>query len=278
MDGVTTNGTTEATGGDASGGGAAPAKGAAPTSLSSENWRDFVSEDLRSNESLSKFTSLDGLAKSYISAESMVGKDKIVMPTTDEEWGMAYNKLGRPETAEEYSLNYPEGQDGKDEISTGFRDMAHKVGLNQTQISGLYDWYNGTTSSLTDAQNVANTQKHTDAETSLKGEWGERYSANVEVANRVVTEFGDEEFSKFITESGLGNNPGMVKFLHKIGSVVSEDNIEDGFGAQQQTPDQIREEINGIMSSPAYTSKADPSHDIAVKKVADMFSRLHATA
>ena len=271
----------EETGGDVSSGGGADPVGetpaaAAPGSLSSENWRDFVSEDLRSNESLAKFTSLDGLAKSYINAEGMVGKDKIVMPTTDDEWGQAYDKLGRPETAAAYELNYPEGVDGTDEISTAFKDAAHKAGLSQNQIAQIHDWYNGTSSELAASQKLQNEQKHVEAESNLKGEWGEKYSSNVEVAKRVVAEFGDEEFSQFINESGLGNNTGMIKFLHKIGSVVSEDNVEDGSGAQQQTPDQIREEINGIMSSPAYTNKADPNHDIVVNKVASMFSRLHA--
>jgi len=74
---------------------------AAPTQ---PNWREMLSEDIRGDERLAKFETLEGLAKSYINAEQMIGREKIPMPKSDEEWQDVYNRLGRPESAEGYGL------------------------------------------------------------------------------------------------------------------------------------------------------------------------------
>ena len=44
------------------------------------SWRDSLPEDIRDNSSLSKFTDVSTLAKSYINAEQMIGKDKFTIP------------------------------------------------------------------------------------------------------------------------------------------------------------------------------------------------------
>ena len=263
--------------GAAEGGAATPAATPA-VALSSENWRDFVSEDLRGNDSLSKFTSLDGLAKSYLNAESMIPKDKMVIPTTDDEWQDTFGKLGRPDTADDYKIDYGKGNDGSNELSVGFREAAYIAGLSQTQVEQIFNWYGEATEKATQDNDSKFESDKTNAEESLKKEWGEKFDANVELAKRVIGEFGDEDFSEFLENSGLGNNPSMVKFLHSIGSVSGEDNFEQGDSSQAQSPDQIREEINIVMASPAYTNKIDPSHDGAVKKAQDLFNRLHAAA
>lgn len=248
------------------------------TDLSSENWRDFVAEDLRGNESLAKFTSLDGLAKSYINAEKMIGKDKIVIPQTDDEWNEAYGRLGRPDKSDGYELKYPEGVDGSDDITKGFLEMAHKSGLNKTQASGLYDWYNEMADGAIKSQSESETMRKEEATTALNKQWGEKYDSNLKVAQRALTKFGDDDFNSFLDKSGFGDNPEVIKFMNKVGQSFQEDNIEDGDGAQEQTPEQIREEINTIMGSTAYTDKNDPNHAISVKKVQGMFQRLHKAA
>ena len=71
-------------------------------------WKDSISEQYRNDPNIEKFTEADALAKSYINAVKMIGQDKIAIPnnnSTDEAWNEVYDKLGRPESAEKYSLN-----------------------------------------------------------------------------------------------------------------------------------------------------------------------------
>ncbi len=263
------DGGTGAGGGSGDGTGGSGDSGAGDKQISGENWREFISEDLRVNESLAKFTTLDGLAKSYLNAESMIGKDKIVVPSTDEEWETVYNTLGRPEKPEGYVVeNAPDG----------FKEAVHKIGLTANQAQAVAKWH-GELASTAKAKEDSDTEDlKNKVNLELKNDWGEKYAGNVVVAKRVITENSDDGFMDFLETSGLGNDPRMIKFLHKVGSLSGEDNLENGDGEATQTPEQLKEEINGVMATPAYQNKDDPNHDITVQKVSRLFGRLHAAA
>lgn len=67
--------------------------------IQATSWLDNLPEDLKGNKSLSKFTDMSGLAKSYLELEK--NKDKgLMLPNedaSDEEWDKIYQKLGMPE-------------------------------------------------------------------------------------------------------------------------------------------------------------------------------------
>ena len=47
------------------------------------NWMSSLPSDLQTNDSLTKFSSVESLAKSYINAQGIIGADKIVKPTNN---------------------------------------------------------------------------------------------------------------------------------------------------------------------------------------------------
>ena len=247
-------------------------------SLNSDNWKDFVSEDLRGSDSLSKFTNLDALAKSYINAEKMIGRDKIAIPQSDEDWNTAYNALGRPESSDAYALEKMDGIDLDGDFIAGFKNTAHSSGLSQKQVSEMFGWYNSMAKGIMDSDKSSAEIAQVDAENALRSEWGERYNSNLEIAKRSAAEYGGDDFVEFMNSAGLDKNPAMLKFLSKVGQTISEDNLEGNGQTGGGTPDQIREEIDTIMGSTAYQSKADPSHNASVKKVQALFNRLHSAA
>ena len=78
------------------------------TAPAEASWRDSLPDDIKDNASLSKFSDVSTLAKSYINAEQMIGKDKFVVPSqsaSEEEWAEVYAKLGRPEAADQYQID-----------------------------------------------------------------------------------------------------------------------------------------------------------------------------
>ena len=113
----------------------------ATTSTTQSTWKDSISEEYRKDPNIEKFTEIDALAKSYINATKMIGQDKVAVPTnnsTEEAWNEVYDKLGRPESAEKYSL------DAKSEVVKfddtaikSFAEQSHKLGLNNKQAQGL---------------------------------------------------------------------------------------------------------------------------------------------
>lgn len=240
------------------------------------NWRDSLSEDLRNNDSLSKFTDINALAKSYVNAESMIGKDKIVLPTNESEWSEAYNKLGRPETAEGYDVSLPENTPIDENFFSGFKQAAHDAGLNQAQLQKLTEWYTGETGKAIQDQQLSQENAYNDSVAALKHTWGEKFDQNLNLANRVLDQFGSDELSALLDQTGLDNNPVMTEFLFNVSKLSSEGTLEQGQGqADSLDPTQIQDKINELMATNAYVDKMDPGHTSTVGKVQKLFGRLH---
>lgn len=61
-------------------------------------------------------------------------------------------------------------------------------------------------------------------------------------AKFVLKEFGNDETIKYIVESPIGNNPGVIKFLAAIGRKLNDLGIRDGTGGDSNKP-KTREEV-----------------------------------
>src|SRR3990167_4888778 len=97
----------------------------------SPEWKNFLPEDLRNEQSLKHINDIPAAIKSYINAQKMVGADKFLVPNkyaTDDEWNGVYAKLGRPESPDKYDIKVPEGKPIAPEFIDGLKASAHKAG------------------------------------------------------------------------------------------------------------------------------------------------------
>ena len=110
-----------------------------------KTWKEAISEEFRNDPNIEKFTEIDALAKSYINATQMIGKDKVAVPnknSTDDQWNEVYDKLGRPESADKYTLNAKSEVVPIDEQAIKqFAENAHQLGLNNKQAQGILEFY-----------------------------------------------------------------------------------------------------------------------------------------
>jgi hypothetical protein len=115
------------------------------TTTTTSSWKDSISEAYRNDPNIEKFTEIDALAKSYINATKMIGQDKVVIPTnnsTEEHWDEVYAKLGRPESADKYTLDAKSEVVNFDETAIkSFAEQSHKLGLNNKQAQGILEFY-----------------------------------------------------------------------------------------------------------------------------------------
>ena len=105
------------------------------------NWRDSLPESIRGHKSLESIADVGSLAKGYVHAQSLVGADKIPVPgkwATDDDWNHVYTKLGKPDTADGYSFETPEGAEVDPDMLEWFKGTAHKAGLNPGQAQNLF--------------------------------------------------------------------------------------------------------------------------------------------
>jgi hypothetical protein len=209
--------------------------------------------DLGKDPSLQMFKDPSALAKSWVSAQKMIGADKIVIPgkeATEEDWGNLYNKLGRPENPDKYEWKLPEGVKMDDSVAKGFKEVAYKAGLSTKQAQALVEW---------DANQKIQQMKNLEAEQnnalkesldtykqSLGGD--EKFKATVDKARIAVRSLADDSFKAFLRDSGVGSRPEAIAFFAKLADMMGEDKIRDGTGIpfKNEDPSQIQNEIESL--------------------------------
>jgi hypothetical protein len=247
---------------------------ATETPTTEVSWRDSLPDDIKGNTSLEKFSDVSTLAKSYINAESMIGKDKMVVPgvnTTEDEWNDIYTKLGRPSTPDEYNLELAleEGEAVDDQLFASFKDAAHKHGLSPQQAQGILDYYSAISTETLNEQSNAGMLAQEQSSRELREEWGRSYDDNLSKASQIGKQYlGEDAFQLQMADgSMLGDNATLIKGLAKLAMVMSEDTLvgdKDSVTSNAGVQDQLN---NLTAPTSPYWNKSDPQHDATVQKV-----------
>lgn len=261
--------------------GGAPLESSVPVAETSEtsNWFDGFGEDIKSNQNITKFSSAEELAKSYINAQRLIGAEKIPMPVTDEDWANTYSRLGRPDSADGYTIEAGEGVEVDSEKQKAFLSLAHEIGLSQKQAQALASFDFESTKAASDSHHASLVQANEEAVNSLKKDWGHSFDKNVKIANRAVQQFaseGDLEFLQTAKVDGvaLGNHPAILKLLANVGNGMIESGQLEGKGNDNvMSPQQVKEQQNKLMGHPAYFDRNHPEHSAIVRQVSELFKQ-----
>lgn len=245
------------------------------TTQQPQTWRDSLPEDFRNDPSLANFKNVDDLAKSFIHAQKLIGKDKVVLPTSSsspEEWRGLYKKLGMPDP-DKYSV---EGL-GEDEASGKLKELFVKNNILPNQAKEIMNFLANefsTSETDTDAQYEQAVQAGIEE---LKADWGEAFTPNLQRAVAVVEMFGDEDIKGYLNETGLGNDPKLIKFFAKIGAQFSEDSFK-GTPNTVMSKQDAQARINQLYSDkqgPLLNSR-DPRHKDALAEVEKLSAILNS--
>lgn len=273
--------------GDGTGGGQQQQQQAAPVDL-----RTFIKEDgalnpgwakaLGGNEAWeSKYTSLKSLLGSHASLETMMGRDKLVVPTehsSADEWNAFYTKLGRPEKADGYGIKRPDGvPDGiwDDKLVAGFQAKAHELGLTPKQASALVAWQLGTTQEAVKAAEAQATQAREQTVTALKTEWGADYETKLVAAKQAAIAVGGDAL---LNNPKFSSDPDFIKVMAKVGEMIGEKgNLPGGRDVQSGFNGDPKAEIARIYADPKhpYFDATHPGHAQAMKDVQALFAKAY---
>lgn len=241
-----------------------------------ENWKEALPEDLKADPSLSSIMDIQSLAKSYIHGQKMIGRDKIVIPdkfATDEDWSKVYQKLGVPESADKYEFKVPEGMD--EDFVKGFKDLAVKNGILPKQADKLFEFYNSHVDKVISNNEAENKRIFEESVNGLKKEWGQGYERKLQAASGLFNQIADEESKKVFNESGLGNNPVVIKMFAKLAEQMGEDKFvnANNIGSVGLTPSEAQQKINDIYGNKdhPYYNKSHPSHKDALNEMTKLF-------
>ena len=247
----------------------------ATTSTTQSTWKDSISEEFRKDPNIEKFTEIDALAKSYINATKMIGQDKVSVPTnnsTEEAWNEVYDKLGRPESAEKYSLDAKSKVVSLDDNAVKqFAETSHKLGLNNKQAQGLLEFYKTNMEGTAQQAKIDTETAQAQAEQALRSEWGREFDTKVKQAGSLAKANIKPEVLDMTLSNGtrLGDHPEIIKGFAKIAGMMAEDKIVSTESESVQSNQNIQDEIDSIVNDKAspYWNKGHPNHDKQVQQV-----------
>ena len=225
---------------------------------------DDASEEAKS-EFLGKIAEIDGV---------------IVKPITDEDKDKFYNKLGRPETPDNYDLQGLIDEElSKDipnlseEISE-FLPVAHSLGLTQEQTKALLGYR------LESVKDQVNNMKDSQVKSqeALKHMWGEDFGNRQMAATTAAKMYAEKypEAMKDLETSVAGSNPVVLNMLAEIGKNIHEQGhagtASVKFGMTPEEADnKIAEKKSDSGFMDAYLHNNHPNHYRAVSEMEKLY-------
>jgi hypothetical protein len=194
-----------------------------------EGWLDRMQGFEDSKQILGQFKDLQGMSKTLISQQRMMGKmkDAVLIPgdnATPEDIGAFHRRMGVPETPESYQAARPnslaEGTEWNDELGKQFGDLAHKLGMTPSQYQHSIDFFAEQEAQSLAAQAQQIEQERQQSFGFLKQQWGDKYDKNMAVVSRLLQTAGGD-----INDPGL-YSPTLVHTLARIAELyASEDRL-----------------------------------------------------
>lgn len=262
---------------------AAPPTGTPPTGTpppsSAPEWLKGVEDEFVNDPIMKNVQDIPSLVKSYVHAQRQMGKKGFVLPDKNapiEKYKELYTAMGGP-SLEEYKYDLPEKHGLDDNFIKNFNKIAHDNNILPSQAKAMMEYYRAEVEKEDKDYLEQRAQAQTNAEKLLKTEWGDGFEKNLFKAQQVVKTFGDESITKFLDESGLGNEPSVIKFLAKIGESLNEDTFKsDAVGHLGMTKDEAQAELNQTMAdfNGAYYNSAHADHARMVQRVNKLHSVL----
>jgi hypothetical protein len=243
--------------------------------VAAKSWKEAISEEFRNDPNIEKFTEIDALAKSYINATHMIGKDKVAVPnqnSTEEQWNEVFDKLGRPASADKYALDVKSDVVPLNEGDVKqFAENAHKLGLSNKQAQGVLEFYKNNMEGQAHQSKVDTETSQVQAEQELRKEWGRDFEVNVKRAGALAKANMNPDILDLELKNGMrvGDHPELIKGFAKIASMMSEDKIVSPESDSTNKSGDIESQISTITNNRQgpYWNKKHPDHDKSVQQV-----------
>lgn len=249
---------------------------------SSGDWRSGISDEYRETTIVKEATDINGIIKSAISAQAVMGLDKVAIPgknATPEQVNEYHMKLGRPEAVGGYEvpdLELGEGQEMNKEAVDGFLDTCFKQGLSQPAMAAIIQDYGKTIKAQMAALDTFTTEQNAKYAEQLKSDFGNAHDQKIAFAKMAIADNGDPQLIKDLNETGAANRPSIVKLLAKLGQNSQEGTmINSG-----KTPNFVRSpaEANALIDEKLADKDFHKSYMEGDKSAVAEMAKLHEAA
>lgn len=175
-------------------------------------------------------------------------------PEAEGAFDKIYDKLGRPDAADKYEINLPEGVQLDETRLSGAREIAHKLGLNTKQFEALAQFDAEYMATAHQQQQEAQAQAQEADYQKLISEWGDNATEREELARRglrhVIPEGVDKDDMVEKIEKAIGT-ANVLKIFANVGETSGrEDKITDSTSSRPfgYTAEQAQSDRKSLMS------------------------------
>lgn len=241
--------------------------------VESNSWLDNMPDDIRGNQSLSKFKDVTSLAQSYLAAEKALSS-RVAIPADDadeEQWGKFYQRLGVPE-----DKIYTSERKGEDEkYIKDYEEMFFSSGISKRQgeklLKHLYDY----SSKLQQENRLESDRIKSENFDWLKSNYGNDFDVRMSSMQAALKEYGSKELADMLEDNMYA--PALVDMLAKVGSTLKSDSLVTGEEkAVISEKDSALREIKALENDNDFmvklANKNHAGHDAAVARMTELHS------
>lgn len=157
-----------------------------------------------------------------------------------------------PAVPEAYEFKLPDGMELDEKAAPMVQDLFKELGLPQDKAQQVLEKL----LEIDQARQLSPEQvqqQYEEQAADLNKNWadecrklpelgGDNFNKSLETCSQVMVKFASPELRNFLTYSALGSNPEFFKFIHSIGSAMSQDTLEHG-GAAGKGPRSIEDRL-----------------------------------
>lgn len=133
------------------------------------------------------------------------------------------DKAAEAKAPEAYEFKAPEGRTFDEQIIKEYSDVAKELNLTQEHAQKLLDRIAPKLQERQMQQLEAVRTEWAEAATADKEFGGEKLQENLAIAKTALDKFGTPELRSLLNQSGLGNNPEVIRFMYRAGKAISGD-------------------------------------------------------
>jgi len=244
------------------------------TEIEAGSWQQEAGLDGDAN--FEKFESVSDLAKSYSEAQGMISRS-VRFPTedaSDERRNEFRERIlaaddsfmlrpegyaSAPETADAYKFDAVDGANIDPETEGAFKAVAHGLGLNEKQASGVHDWLS---SNIAEAN--TDTSKINDAGMSeLKGQWGNATDEKLAEAKNTVAILADKipDLPNMLDNlAGIGHDATGIKLMSAIADMLGEAKQVPATHRSQLTPTDASYQMADLREKSGHLTEGDAGY------------------
>jgi len=190
----------------------------------------IISGDTSNTTAESQQTADNQTTDSTATSPTTEGQDQQTQAqTTDkastDDQGKADEKSGAPE---KYELTASEGRDFDPAVLEAYSEVARELNLSNGEAQKLLDKVAPVMHARQQEQLATIKSDWEHASKADKEIGGDKLNENLGIAKKALDAFGTPELKSLLVESGLGNNPEVIRFMLRAGKTISEDKVHNG--------------------------------------------------